>query len=155
MTPPSPQEIEEALSNLRNQSKSCEADADMVAAALREARAALAAANMTNYRTRADEAESRVEELERCYACAKNTNGPRSQCLECWTAIEQAKMKAESALSSQAESLRIAREALEAVTPEFEKHMMELPSRGDIQVLQKCLKALSALPQASNERKRL
>lgn len=45
-----------------------------------------------------------------------------------------------AAKSAEAERLR---EALEAVTPEFEKYMMALPSRGDIQVLQKCVAALA------------
>ena len=41
------------------------------------------------------------------------------------------------------EKLKSLRGALETVAPQFEKYMMVLPSKGDIQVLQKCEAALS------------
>ena len=47
-------------------------------------------------------AQGKIAGLERCYACAKNTNGPRSQCFDCWKATE-AKRDALSALVAKME----------------------------------------------------
>ena len=42
--------------------------------------------------------------------------------------------------------VRMLREALSLVTPRYEKFMMLVPTEGDIQVLQKCVAALSVQP---------
>lgn len=47
------------------------------------------------------DAEKKLAEPRRCYACAKNTVNERAQCFDCWTAIEANLLKLKAKLKSQ------------------------------------------------------
>ena len=57
-------------------------------------------------------------------------------------------VEAEAKLAVAEARAKVLWDALDMVTPEFEKYMMQIPIRGDIQVLQACVKALAAQDSA-------